>query len=155
MHGPVRSRRTRTRVSFTRGGFTLLELIIALVIAGILCAVAIPRTGALLDNIAVNGAANDVEAMLTRARHTAMTRGERATVDVDTARSVVSLRIGYDTLQRRQGDALSGVHFRATRTSVTYTQLGMGFGVSNLTLIISKGAAAETVTVSRLGRVRR
>lgn len=121
----------------------------------ILSAVAVPKIGAMLDSIAVRGAVDDVQALLDGARHIAMTRGERATVELDTIQTVVTLRVGRDTLSRREEGPLTGVRFHATRSSVTYTQLGMGFGVSNLTLAVSRGAAAETLTVSRLGRVRR
>jgi hypothetical protein len=31
----------------------------------------------------------------------------------------------------------------------------MGFGAANTQIIVSRGAAADTVTVSRLGRARR
>ncbi|MGI8508327.1 MAG: pilus assembly FimT family protein [Gemmatimonadaceae bacterium] len=145
----------RRRATGTRSGFTLLELMLILSVVSILSAVAVPKVGAMLDHVAVHGAVNDVAAMLDRARHTAMTRGERATVDLDTARVSVTLSVGRDTLSWREEGALAGVRFHATRSSVTYTQLGLGFGVSNLTLVVFRGAAAETLTVSRLGRVRR
>ncbi|MGI9089579.1 MAG: pilus assembly FimT family protein [Gemmatimonadaceae bacterium] len=140
---------------YSRSGFTLLELMLVLSIASVLSAVALPKVGALLDRISVRGAVNDVDALLDNARHSAMTRGERATVELDTIHAIVVLRVGRDTLRRREEGALNGVRFRASRTSVIYTQLGMGFGVSNLTLVVSRGAAAETLTVSRLGRVKR
>ncbi len=142
--------RSRCRI-----GFTLIELLLALSVASILSAVAVPRFATLLDSSSVRGATNDVEALLETARHSAMTRGERATVELDSAGAMVTLRIGRDSMIHRNLGALLGVRFRTTRTSVTYSQLGLGFGVSNLTLIVSKGAAAETLTVSRLGRVRR
>lgn len=145
----------RARGSSTHSGFTLLELMLVLSVVSILSAVAVPKVGAMLDHVAVRGAVNDVAALLDRARHTAMTRGERATVDLDTTRASVTLSVGRDTLSWREEGTLAGVRFRATRSSVTYTQLGLGFGVSNLTLVVSRGATAETLTVSRLGRVRR
>lgn len=152
----VDGRRRDTSASSTApSGFTLLELMLTLSMVSILSAVAVPRVGAMLDHIAVRGAVNDVATLLDRARHTAMTRGERATVELDTARANVTLAVGRDTLSWREEGALAGVKFRATRSSVTYTQLGLGFGVSNLTLVVSRGAASETLTVSRLGRVRR
>lgn len=133
----------------------MLEIIIAVTVVGILSSIAVPRTGAMLDRIAVRGATADAVALLERGRHAAMTQGARATVDIDTAHTVLVLRVGHDTLQRRDESALNRVNFRATRTSVSYTQIGLGFGVSNLTLIVARGAAADTITVSRLGRVRR
>ena len=136
-------------------GFTLLELLLAVTIIGTLTGITIPRTRRLLDAIATRGAAGDAVNMLELARHVAMTRGERVSVDIDSAPARLTMRAGNDTIKRRDEKAIHGVRFAATRTPVVYSQLGMGFGVSNLTLVVTRGQAAETVTVSRLGRVRR
>jgi hypothetical protein len=42
-----------------------------------------------------------------------------------------------------------------TRDSIAFYPSGLGYGAANTRLIVSRGAAAETVTVSRAGRVRR
>ncbi len=141
--------------SSDRTGFTLLELIIVAAVMGILSAVALPRLARLITSIAVHAAADDVESMLLGARNVAIARAQRASVEIDTARSRLVLRVGSDTLQTRDEARLNGVALHATGRTVTYTQLGMGFGVSNTTLIVSRGAVAETITVSRLGRVKR
>jgi hypothetical protein len=107
-----------------------------------------------LDSIAVRGAAEDVASMLELARHTAMTRGERISVDIDSAPARLIMRAGIDTIRRRNEQSIHGVRFSVTRSPVVYTQLGLGFGVSNLSLFVTRGAAAETLVVSRLGRVR-
>jgi hypothetical protein len=38
---------------------------------------------------------------------------------------------------------------------VAYSATGLGFGASNASLVVSRGAAADTVSISRTGRVRR
>ncbi|MEO6865959.1 MAG: GspH/FimT family pseudopilin [Gemmatimonadaceae bacterium] len=139
----------------SRSGFSLLELVVVATIIGVAAGVAIPRTRYLIERIAVRGAADDAAAMLELARHTAMMRGDRISVDIDSAPARLTMRAGNDTLRRRDEKAIHGVRYAATRPSVVYSQLGMGFGVSNLTLVVTRGTAAETVTVSRLGRVRR
>jgi prepilin-type N-terminal cleavage/methylation domain-containing protein len=136
-------------------GFTLLEVLLVLTIIGVLTGIAIPRAQRLLDGVAVRGAAQDAAGLLELARQIAMTRGERVSVDIDSMPARLTMRAGTDTLRRRNEQAIHGVRFSTTRSPVVYSQLGMGFGVSNLTLIVSRGGAAETVTVSRLGRVRR
>ena len=150
---------TRTHQSHRRRkhevGFTLLELLLAVTIICTLTGITIPRTRRLLDAIATRGAAGDAVNMLELARHVAMTRGERVSVDIDSAQARLTMRAGNDTIKRRDEKAIHGVRFAATRTPVVYSQLGMGFGVSNLTIVVTRGQAAETVTVSRLGRVRR
>ena len=46
------------------------------------------------------------------------------------------------------------VQLYATRDTVTFGANGLGFGVANSTIVVSIGARAETVVVSRLGRAR-
>ena len=139
----------------SRAGFTLLETLLVVTIIALITGVAIPRTRYLLDAIAVRGAAEEVATILQFARHSAMTRGERISVDIDSAPARVTMRAGGDTIRSRNENAIHGVRFRVTRSPVVYTQLGMAFGVSNLSVFVTRGAAAETVVVSRLGRVRR
>ncbi len=139
----------------TAGGYTLVELLLVTSIIAILVAIAVPRTRHLLDAASVRGGAGDAASMLELARHTAMARGQRVSVDIDTGPARLTMRSGTDTLARRNEKALHGVRYATTRSPVVYSQLGLGYGVSNLTLIVTRGSAAETVTVSRLGRVRR
>ena len=138
-----------------RAGFTLIELLFVVSIIGILAGIAVPRTRHLLDSAAARGAAADAASMLEMARHAAMARGERVSVDIDSGPARLVMRAGSDTLRRRNEHAIHGVRFSITRSTVAYSPIGLGVGVSNLTLIVSRGSAAETVTVSRLGRVRR
>jgi type II secretory pathway pseudopilin PulG len=134
---------------------TLLELMLVLAIVSVVTAVIVPRASSFMDAIDVRGAADDAEGLMTAARHLALARSARATVAIDTGTQVLVLQVGGDTVQRRDEEALHGVHLKSSGPSVTYAQSGMGFGVTNLTLIITKGAAAETLVVSKLGRVRR
>ncbi len=145
------SRRWR---SSSRFGFTLIEVVLALTIIGILTAAGMFRIRHLLNAVSVRAAGADAAELLELARHTAMARSERISVDIDTAPARLTMRAGADTIRRRNEYVAHGVRFAVTRSPVVYNQLGLGFGVSNLSLVISKGAAAETVTVSRLGRVR-
>lgn len=141
--------RIRTRA------FTLLELVLVLCILGVVTAIATPKLLGALDHIAARGAVSDAAAMLSLARQLALTRSVRTTVSIDTATAVITIRAGPLLTHSRDERAAHGVRLSASRASVTYTQLGTALGVSNLTLVATRGAAAETLTVSRLGRVRR
>lgn len=137
-----------------RRAVTLLELLIALAVVSVLGAVALPGVWRLVERIGARGAAGDVAETFETARALAMVRGVRASVAIDTVADVVVLVVGADTVIRRDVRHEHGARLRASRVSATYTPLGLGLGVSNLTLVATRGAAAETVTVSRLGRVR-
>ena len=133
---------------------TLLELLIALAVVSVVAGVALPRVWRLVERIGARGAAGDVAETFETARELAMVRGARTSVAIDTGTGVVTLLVGTDTVARRDVRQEHGARLRASRLSAIYTPLGLGLGVSNLTLVATRGAAAETVTVSRLGRVR-
>lgn len=137
-----------------RTGVTLLELMIALALVSVLVAMTVPRMRRLVDEAGARGAAGDAAELFGSARQLAITRWVRTSVAIDTAAGVVALVVGPDTVLRRDVRREHGVTLRASRTSATYTPLGLALGVSNLTVVAVRGAAAETVTVSRLGRVR-
>ena len=47
-----------------------------------------------------------------------------------------------------------GVTLASSRDSLAFDVRGLGYGAANLTLVARRGRAAETLVVSRLGRVR-
>jgi hypothetical protein len=74
---------------------------------------------------------------------------------VDEARGSIRVEAGRDTLFHRALRDLHRVQLRASKDTIVYAPSGMGHGVSNSTIVVSLKARAETVTVSRLGRMRR
>ena len=136
-------------------GATLVELVVALAVLALLCALAGIRVAALLDATRVRGAALDVAAAFSAARELAMVRGGRAAVTLDSARATIAVVADGDSTHVRRLRALYGVTLRATRDSMAYSATGLGYGAANMRVVLARGAAAETVVVSRLGRVRR
>jgi hypothetical protein len=130
------------------------ELTVAMCIIGVLTAIAMPPAAKLLDKIRVRGAAMDVEAMFSSGRHIAIARSTQSSVDIDTAARTMYLSVGADTLRKRDIGAEHGVQLSATRVHMSYSPTGIGYGAANLSVVVRRSAAVDTVFVSRLGRVR-
>lgn len=135
-------------------GYTVVELLIAMTIGGLMLAIAIPRGAALLDRISVHAAVGDIHATLSLARSIALAGGTAVAIDVDSANGVLRVRRGGEVLVSRGLAGAHGIRLSRTRDSLTYDPRGLGRGAANLSLIVRRGSAAETVFVSRLGRVR-
>lgn len=135
-----------------REGVTLIELLIACGIIGIAAAIAAPRVRAAADSLAVEAAARDVVSALALGRINALRYGG-AEVRFDAA--TVSLTAGGRVVLSRNLSVAHGVAVRSTTPALRYGATGLGTGVSNGSVIISRGAAADTIVISRLGRVRR
>ena len=137
-----------------RKGTTILELVIALTLIAILSTMSYPRISGLLDGIHVRGTATEIHSLFNSARHHAITRSERVTVAIDTARSSIALVAGADTIRARSFLDAHGVTLAANRASFTFSPIGIGYGAGNMTLVIRRHARADSVFVSRLGRIR-
>lgn len=135
-------------------GYTVLELVIVVTITGLLLAIAVPRTQLALDRIAVRAAAGDVIATLNAARSLALAGHSAVAVHVDSATGSVRVRRGSEQLLARGIGHAHGVRVGSSRDSLTYDGRGLGRGAANLSIVVRRRAAAETVFVSRLGRVR-
>jgi prepilin-type N-terminal cleavage/methylation domain-containing protein len=138
----------------SRRGLTLPELLFALAIAGTLLALAVPSIAAAVDRAAVHAAARDIETAFAAARVEAMARRAPVWVVFDSAAVAVAIRWGGGTRVRSLG-SLYGIAFRSTRDSMSYDGWGLGRGAANLTVVVARGRARDTLVVSRLGRVRR
>jgi len=139
---------------FERAGYTVVELLLVLMIAGFVMAIAVPRGRSMLDRIAVHSAAGDVHATLSLARSLALAGNAAVAVDVDSASGVLRVRRGAEVLLSRNIGHAHDVRLDGTRDSLTYDARGLGRGAANLSVIIRRRSASETVFVSRLGRVR-
>jgi Tfp pilus assembly protein FimT len=137
-----------------RFGVTLVEMMIVVGLIGLLCGVALPRAVPVLDAIQVRNAVSDVEATLAAAKQIAIARTVTTTVTLDPATATIVARAGRDTLAVRDLSAQHDVSLQASGVKLTYSPLGVATGVSNTTIIVRRGRSADTVYVSRLGRVR-
>jgi type II secretion system protein H len=138
-------------------GFTLLEMLMVVILMGVVAGIVVPPLGRALDRAAVGEAAERYAALHETARQLAIARGRHTRVELDSAghQAVVTYRLSvtrWDTLDVRP---LGRADLSASRTMVTFSPLGIGFGASNTSIVFTSGLAAETVTVSRTGRLRR
>ncbi|HEY0996189.1 MAG TPA: GspH/FimT family protein [Gemmatimonadaceae bacterium] len=139
-----------------RSATTLLELLLVLAMLAVVAAMAIPVAGRREDRRRAHGAALHAATVLGGARAEAVARGSPVAVALDTAAGILRViaNAGGDTLRTRDLATLFGVRLRATRDSLAYDARGLGVGAANLTLVFTRGAASETLVVSRLGRLR-
>ena len=140
-----------------RHGFTLPELLSVIVIIGILLSVVTPPLGRALDQAAVHEGVERFAALHATTRQLAISRNTLARLEVDRAQraAAISVRrtpVVWDTVGSY---SLGSASIACSNPTIVFGPLGLGYGTSNTRLIFSRGAAADTVTTSRTGRLRR
>ena len=137
-------------------GFTVLELMVVIAIAGLLAALWTPRAARRIDWLKTQHALRDITTALAVARHGAVLQATRArlTIESDTLRIDRLQGGGWTPWWRRPGPAGHGVVLDVSNPVVVFGPTGMGWGASNTKIVLSRGSHVETITVSRVGRVK-
>lgn len=161
------SRVDLARVSFLVGGslnrgFTLLEILTALVIVGVVMAVAAPRFREMVTHENVRQARANVTTRLASARSIAVQRGCDAVLHFDQASSRVWVTTcrpeggGKDTLGFIENlSSRFGVVFVSTPAdSILFTPQGIAFAAAYITLTFSKDGYDAVLQISPLGRAQ-
>jgi len=138
-----------------RWGYTLLELVLVMALLAIVSSIGVHLLRQELDRVAVGNAVAEAAGAMARARDEALARRAIVTVRVDTVAASLLIRAGAQRLARLALGHSHGVRLSASRDSIAFDARGLGYGAANLTLVARRGAAADTLVVSRLGRVRR
>ena len=138
-------------------GFTLTELAVAVTMVALLLAVGLPRLSGVLDWVAADRAAREVTTALAVARAAAVMRGTRTrvTIAADTLRIDRWEGADWRPYQRWPGPITEGVTLEVSNPEVVFGPTGMGWGASNTRVVLRRGSHTETITTSRLGRVKR
>ena len=142
------------RSATSRAGLTLIELCLVLTIIGLVTTIAVRELGLYLDRAAARAAIVEAAAVVARARDEAVAQRIPASVRLDTVADALELRMGGVTISRSALGHAHGVSLSANRDSLAYDARGLGYGAANLTLVARRGRAAESLVVSRLGRLR-
>ncbi len=140
-----------------RRGYSLLELLLGLSVAGLLAALALPAIGALHDRLQTDAAARALVAAHLRARFIAMAEQRIVVLELTPARLAIrAVESPVDTVLRWEGGgpALEGVVVTGMPHQAAFGPGGVGLGLANATFVLQRGGAIRQVIVSRYGRVR-
>lgn len=135
-------------------GTTTVEQLVVLTVLGLLATLSLTSGAPLLQAAAVESASRETANLFALARDHALAAHTRTAVRFETATQRVVVHSGQDTLAVADF-RLRGVSIDPTRDSMAYAPTGLGVGAANLRLILRRGSQADTMTVSRLGRVAR
>jgi Tfp pilus assembly protein FimT len=138
-----------------RWAYTLVELVVVLTVLALVSAFGVRVLGRELDRLAVRSAVAEAAGGVARARDEALARHAIVSVRIDTLETTLTVRLRGQRLARLALGHAHGVSLSASRDSIAFDARGLGHGAANLTLVARRGAAADTLVVSRLGRVRR
>ena len=138
-------------------GATLPELVVVTLIIGVMASIVTPPARRTLDRIAVTGAAQRYSTIHESARQSAIARSALVRYELARVGSSIALAVRkpngrWDTLAVW---TLGQVNVESGQRIVTFNPLGLGAGASNTRIVFSRGQAAETLTVSRTGRLKR
>jgi prepilin-type N-terminal cleavage/methylation domain-containing protein len=135
-------------------GLSLAELLVVITLIGLVAVVAVPRFAATRDRAAVESALAVTTRTFSTARELAVLRRSAVAVVIDPVQGSLEVRSRGRAVLRQGLGAAYGVVLATNRDSLVYDPRGLGFGPSNLSLILRRGRVADTVVVSRLGRAR-
>jgi len=140
-----------------RRGLTLAELLVVLAILAVVTAVTLPRLAGFRDWIAVDTAAQEVITAIAVARSAAVMQGtrSRAVIAADSLRIDRWSEGAWADLHRWPGPDRHGVTLEVSTPVVVFEPIGIAWGLSNTTVVLRRGTRLATITVSRLGRVKR
>jgi prepilin-type N-terminal cleavage/methylation domain-containing protein len=139
-----------------RRGFTLIEMAIVLVVVGVMTALAAPRIAGYVDQLAVKRAEAETAAFYNRVRIAAVYRAARVRIGFSGDSLVAVAEGASDSIVGNiRGPTRFGVTLTASRPEIRLYPNGLGLGAANTKLVFRRGGAADSLTISRLGRIRR
>ncbi|HEU4884189.1 MAG TPA: GspH/FimT family pseudopilin [Longimicrobium sp.] len=143
-----------------RGGYTLIELLIVLVLAAIISSMVVPRFFSFVRQLSARSAVSQVVADLALARTQAVREGRTVSVRVTGASTYkVTLDNGTTILKTIKTVDVKGgqrnVTISPSSARVIFDSRGMLVTGSSAQLLINRTGRTDTVSVSAVGRVYR
>jgi hypothetical protein len=132
----------------------LAELCLVIAIIGLMTMISSHQLVLFLDRSAARSAVAEAASVVLRARDEAIAQRAMTSVRFDTSSATLVLSARGASISRTALGHAHGVRLSANRDSLVFDVRGLGFGAANLTMVARRGGAAETLVVSRLGRVR-
>jgi hypothetical protein len=133
-----------------------MELVIVVFLVGFLTAILTPAAWRWGERWSVARGVTEVSAFYHLARQSAILHGSSIRVIFGSDSLLAVLDDPPDSVVLAlAGPARHGATLTASRPLITIAATGFGWGAANTTLVIRKGAAAESLTTSRLGRLKR
>lgn len=138
-----------------RAGVVLTELLLGLVVAAIVAAIAVPRFAAIRDAAAVREETLRMVAAIDAARGASVRLNTVATLTLSAAGYTATAIVGADTViaWRQPGPLRNAVTLSGIGQPLLFGPAGLAMGVSNRTLLLTRGSAVRRVVVSRFGRL--
>jgi prepilin-type N-terminal cleavage/methylation domain-containing protein len=145
-------------ISRKPNGFTLIELLIVVTIVGIVALAVAPTSQRIMERNAVRSAKQEIAAMLTVARASALHNGRRTRFVRTGNSALVRLERGvqWDTIARPANMMRSlKVSLQTAPDTIAFDSRGFAMGVSNAYQIVqvTRGATIDSVCVTRFGRI--
>ena len=134
----------------------MIEMAIVLVVVGVMTSLAAPRVAGYVDRLAVNRAEAETAAFYNRARIAAVYRAVRVRIGFSGDSLIAVAEGALDSIVGKiPGPTRHGVALTASRAEIRLYPNGLGLGAANTKLVFRRGAASDSLTISRLGRLRR
>ncbi|MFL5561989.1 MAG: GspH/FimT family pseudopilin [Gemmatimonadaceae bacterium] len=133
---------------------TLVEMVVIVAIIALVSGFVLPPIKRGFDRLRTRAAAQETLHAFFAARANAIARGRRTAVILDVRGGRVLVVADGDTLLARAIGVIHGVGMTASRDSMTFFPDGLGLGGANLSVVVTRGSASDTVIVSREGRAK-
>jgi prepilin-type N-terminal cleavage/methylation domain-containing protein len=145
-----------------RRGFTLIETLIVIVVAGLMMAAGFPRLRQAMISTNLRSARNELAALHTQARAVAVERGRSSAIWINGNRAVVVVQLAVP-VGATTHDTIGAVHnfmtefgatLAATGDPIGFDPRGVGTNSGTASLTLTKSSHTKTLTISPFGRLQ-